>query len=131
MENLRLFIQESFETTFNMVMPLPPPPLPMCYGSVRFGKPMSQRELTSSFLYNPFCFILRVQWLRLRRIDDMMDSAFIKSSVFNSFILHTLTPLSQLEVNMYSDTRNVTNCRLSTIPKKGGRFALGNKNYKG
>ena len=75
-------------------------------------------------MYNPFCCIL--QWLRLRRIDDMMDSAFIKSSVFNSFILHTLTPLSQLEVNMYSDTRNLANCNLATNPVERGKICAWN-----
>jgi len=45
--------------------------------------------------------------LEATRIDDIFDSAFEKKTLMNRFMFHTLTPLNTLEVNMYSDTKNV------------------------
>lgn len=45
--------------------------------------------------------------LEATRIDDVFESTFQKKTKINYFLFHTLTPLSSLKVNMYSDTRNV------------------------
>ena len=44
--------------------------------------------------------------LEAARIDDNFDSAFEKKSLVNSFPLDTLTPLTTIQVKMYSDTKN-------------------------
>ena len=41
------------------------------------------------------------------RIDDIFEATFTKSSAFNPFTFHTVTPLTSVRVEMYSDTRNV------------------------
>ena len=45
--------------------------------------------------------------LEATRIDDMFDSAFEKNAFMNNFLFHTMTPMTTLSVNMYSDTKNV------------------------
>ena len=45
--------------------------------------------------------------LEATRIDDIFDSAFEKRTLINHFPLHTLSPLSEVEVAMYADTRNL------------------------
>ena len=44
--------------------------------------------------------------LEAARIDDNFDSAFEKKSLVNNFPLDTLTPLTAIQVRMYSDTKN-------------------------
>ena len=44
--------------------------------------------------------------LEATRIDDIFDATFEKKTKLNNFLFHTLTPLTQLTVRMYSDTRN-------------------------
>ena len=45
--------------------------------------------------------------LEATRIDDMFDSAFEKNAFMNNFLFHTMTPMTTLSVNMYTDTKNV------------------------
>ena len=44
--------------------------------------------------------------LEATRIDDIFEATFEKKTKLNNFLFHTLTPLTQLRVRMYSDTRN-------------------------
>ena len=44
--------------------------------------------------------------LEATRIDDIFDAAFEKKKVFNTFLSHTLTPLTRIPVSIYSDTKN-------------------------
>ena len=44
--------------------------------------------------------------LEAARIDDNFDSAFERKSLVNNFPLDTLTPLTTIQVKMYSDTKN-------------------------
>ena len=44
--------------------------------------------------------------LEATRIDDIFEATFEKKTKLNNFGFHTLTPLTQLSVKMYSDTRN-------------------------
>ena len=44
--------------------------------------------------------------LEATRIDDIFEATFEKKTKLNNFVFHSLTPLTQLRVRMYSDTRN-------------------------
>ena len=52
--------------------------------------------------------------LEATRIDDMFDSAFEKNAFMNNFLFHTMTPMTTLSVNMYSDTKNVLTVVINT-----------------
>ena len=45
--------------------------------------------------------------LEATRLDDMFHDTFLKKSSLNLFAFHTVTPLIQMPVRMYSDARNV------------------------
>ena len=44
--------------------------------------------------------------LEATKIDDIFEATFEKKTKLNNFSFHSLTPLTQLPVRMYSDTRN-------------------------
>ena len=44
--------------------------------------------------------------LEATRIDDIFQSTFEKMEKLNTFLFHCLTPLTDISVKMYSDTKN-------------------------